>query len=130
MRCTRSSTSPAPGSGGAASRISIFPGAVITACFTTSPHALEPAAIDGVGRPGAVARSRRAKVDEQIGHLFGRGETPNGRIVFGDLFEVLLPSDVFALRQLFGCLDPVAREHEARIDAIDADVLSDELVGQ
>src|SRR3954454_2112314 len=106
MRCTRSSTSPAPGSGGAVSRISIFPGAVITACFTTSPHALQPAAVDGVRRPGAVARSGRAKVDEQIGHLFGRSETPDRGIVFGDLVEVLLPGDVFALGQLFGRLDP------------------------
>src|SRR5437016_4944022 len=100
MRCTRKRTSAAFGTGAAASRISILPGAVMTACFTPLPHAFQPAPVDIVGRACAIARARRAQVHEQIGDFFRRSEPADRCIVLRDLVEMLLPGDVLALGEL------------------------------
>src|SRR5882724_4325346 len=90
-RCTRSSTSSGPATGAATSRISIAPGAVITACFMGrfSARAPEPPAVDGIGRSGAVAGLRRTQEHEQGRDLFGRSKATDRRVVLGDLVEVL-----------------------------------------
>src|SRR5258708_3012958 len=132
IRRTRTRTSPGPGAGGATSRISIFPGAIITACFTTisSILAAEPPAVDAVGRARAIARLRRAEKNEEVRDFFGRRESTHGGIVFRDLVEVLLPGRRRALGELFGGLHLVAREHETGVDAVDANVVRRELFGQ
>ena len=91
---------------------------------------VQPAAVDIVGGAHAVAGTRRAQEDEEVRQLFGRGEAADRRVLLGDVVQVRLGIAVSAGGERGGGLHPVGGEDQAGVDAVDADVVADQLVGQ
>ena len=62
-----------------------------------------------------------------MGELLGGGESPDGCVLVGDALQIALPIASLGDCQFLRRLDPVGPLDEAGIDAVDADVVLDEL---
>ena len=90
-------------------------------------HGLQHAAVDEVGRADGIAGALGAEKDEEIRKFRRSGEPLDRRVLARHAVEIGLPVAALVGRELFGGLDPVGRQDEAGVDAIDANVVADEL---
>src|SRR3954447_16176530 len=91
---------------------------------------LQHAAVDVIGGADRIAGAVRAEEDEEVRQFLRRREALDPRGFTGDALEIAFPVAPLVGRQLLRRLDPVRRQRQPGIDAVDADVVGYPFCGQ